>query len=120
MTSPGRTAAAPSTAWTAALNDYESFLDGLEAALAEGEWDDPTEPWSPPPAGEAEGALGAASDEEAARFRVLQARAAALQADLEVAMATVREELAGGDRRRSAARSYLQADTGVGENPPRA
>lgn len=103
------------TPWSEALDEYEEFLGGLEAALAEGEWDDPGEPWRAP---EVQG-LGPATDAEAARFRDLQARAAALQADLEVAMAAVREELAGGGRRRAAARSYLEADTSVGENPPR-
>jgi hypothetical protein len=89
------------TAWGAALDDFATFLEKAERALADGDVVEETAAWQPPaaPAGEPSAA-------EFARANHLLGRAAQLRPRLEAHRDAIARELTDLDRSRSAAQAY--------------
>jgi hypothetical protein len=98
-----------SSAWGAALDDWESFLDALEEALDQGEWERVAEQaaWVPPADMSAAPTAG-----EQARALALTDRAGRLRERLEAALRDTAVELGGERRKAQVAESYLRADHG--------
>lgn len=91
--------------WKAVLDDWESFLDGLESALASGDWepyvDQPA--WQPP--AQIDGGL---AEGDQGRALALADRAGRLRERLQSALRTAALDV-GGERRRADGMSAYHA-----------
>lgn len=91
------------TTWDQALDDWEAFLDRLDAAFSAGSWESLADlpPWQPP----ADLAQPPAEPHQA-RHAALAARAATLQQRLAELLAETASDIAAGRRKHDAGQRY--------------
>lgn len=94
------------TTWADLLDDYESTIATLEAALANGDVPGDLTAWRPP----VEAAAAIPTEVERQRFGRLRMRAAACAAQLQEALDTAAADLDTTRRTGAAARTYGQLD----------